>query len=168
MKSFQLFRITVVAVVLLATVVSGFFDGVNKEVTCKGEKVQHNDKFNKNMIDCIAEFKTAKSNKMAGERKRGKTCIAICALTKDGLFDDKGVFMQSKMLSNIDESLPKKELATTLKAEITKCAETHNMTTVTSDPTDYICASHKEFLQCTMLSWMQTCIEGFDAEIWKE
>ncbi|CAG7721586.1 unnamed protein product, partial [Allacma fusca] len=22
---------------------------------------------------------------MAGERKRGKTCIAICALTKDGL-----------------------------------------------------------------------------------
>ncbi|CAG7824795.1 unnamed protein product [Allacma fusca] len=163
---FQIYQ-SLIACLAMASTVTGFFDGVNREVLCKGQVMKHTNVFNQNVMSCVEEFKAAKDSTKPEERKRGKTCIALCALTKDGLFDDKGAYQIAKMSSNIEMSLPG-DLAAALKSEMETCVEKTQIATVVNDPADTLCAAYKPFFRCTALGWMKTCIEGFDPEIWSD
>jgi len=88
--------------------------------------------------------------------------MAVCALSKVGALDDKGLPDESTLKNMIDAAIVNEEAREELKEEVMICGR--NSTGLGIDRSDNKCSNYNSYLHCLWLAAVEVCADPFPRE----
>jgi len=132
----------------------------HKDQKCRGEPVVHNNELENSFKECKKEVRKHEDDSEGD--KHGRSCFAVCALTKVGALDDKGLPDESKLKDMINAAIVNQDAREELKEEIMQCGR--NATGLGTDLSDNTCSNYNPYLHCLWLSAVEVCADPFPKE----